>query len=352
MRPTIPGIFGARIQGDELMEIGKLLLLVSLAAFVSSFVIAAMLRSGWVGSLDLPNHRSLHSRPVPRSGGIGMLAGVAVGGMVALPPIPWMLALMLLASISLIDDRRSLPAAIRFAFHVLAAVMIVWTYYASSVMGGMVALVAVLAVIWMINLFNFMDGANGLAGGMALFGFGGYAITATLAGNAELAVWAWCIAGAAAGFLVFNFDPAKIFMGDVGSVPLGFLAATLGLEGIVRGIWPVWFPFLVFSPFIVDASVTLMRRVLRGEKVWQAHREHYYQRLVRAGWGHRKLAVRAYLLMLLAAASACALVTLPLPLQWTIMVVWGFGYAGILWAVDRHLNRLSTQNFQTKPNLL
>jgi UDP-N-acetylmuramyl pentapeptide phosphotransferase/UDP-N-acetylglucosamine-1-phosphate transferase len=95
------------------------------------------------------------------------------------------------------------------------------------------------------------------------------------------------VAAAAAGFLCFNFHPARIFMGDVGSVPLGFTAGALGLVGWRSGAWPLWFPLLVFAPFILDATVTLLRRALRGEKVWQAHRSHYYQRMVQMGLGHR-----------------------------------------------------------------
>jgi UDP-N-acetylmuramyl pentapeptide phosphotransferase/UDP-N-acetylglucosamine-1-phosphate transferase len=93
---------------------------------------------------------------------------------------------------------------------------------------------------------------------------------------------------AAAVFLKANFHPARIFLGDVGSVPLGFLAGALGALGVYRDLVPVWFPFVVFAPFFVDATVTLLRRMLRGERFWQAHREHYYQRLVQMGWGHRR----------------------------------------------------------------
>jgi UDP-N-acetylmuramyl pentapeptide phosphotransferase/UDP-N-acetylglucosamine-1-phosphate transferase len=112
------------------------------------------------------------------------------------------------------------------------------------------------------------------------------------------------LAAAALGFLLFNFPPAKIFLGDVGSVPLGFLAGALGLQGWRDDLWPLWFPVVVFAPFIADASATLVRRALRGEKVWQAHREHYYQRLVRLGFGHRGTAYVAYALMLVCAALA------------------------------------------------
>jgi UDP-N-acetylmuramyl pentapeptide phosphotransferase/UDP-N-acetylglucosamine-1-phosphate transferase len=95
-------------------------------------------------------------------------------------------------------------------------------------------------------------------------------------------------------------------MGDAGSILLGFLAGALGLLGIARGLWPVWFPVLVFSPFIADASVTLIRRLFRGERIWEAHRSHYYQRLVQLGWGHRRTALVEYLLMAIVATLAVA----------------------------------------------
>ena len=111
-------------------------------------------------------------------------------------------------------------------------------------------------------------------------------------------------------------------MGDTGSIPLGFLAASCGALGWQRDIWPVWFPFLVFSPFLVDASVTLVRRLLRGEKVWRAHKEHYYQRLVQAGWGHRRTALMEYILMIAVALSALYGARQPIPGQHVIVAVW------------------------------
>lgn len=117
------------------------------------------------------------------------------------------------------------------------------------------------------------------------------------------AVSASC-ATAAAAFLLFNFHPARIFMGDAGSIPLGFLAGALGWLGWQRGLWDAWFPMVVFSPFIADATITLLHRLVRGERVWQAHREHLYQRLVRLGWGHRGTALAEYALMGVCAAAA------------------------------------------------
>jgi len=159
----------------------------------------------------------------------------------------------------------------------------------------------ILAVGWITNLYNFMDGSDGLAGGMSVIGFGAYALAA---GASPLATVSLCIAAAAGAFLVFNFHPARIFLGDVGSIPLGFLAGALGLVGWRGDAWPLWFPLLVFAPFIADATVTLARRAARGERVWQAHREHYYQRLVRSRLGHRGTAALAYVAMGLCAAAA------------------------------------------------
>jgi UDP-N-acetylmuramyl pentapeptide phosphotransferase/UDP-N-acetylglucosamine-1-phosphate transferase len=191
----------------------------------------------------------------------------------------------------------------------------------------------------MINIYNFMDGSDGLAGGMALFGFGFYGLAAWLAGNIAFASVNLTVAAAALAFLFFNVHPARIFMGDSGSVPLGFLAAGLGITGSLRGYWPVWFSPLVFSPFIVDATVTLARRLLRGEKVWLAHREHYYQRLVRMGCGHRATALLEYGLMLCVGASAVWGIFQREIHQVALLLLWASIYAVLMAVVDSHWTR-------------
>ncbi len=315
-------------------------LVVIFSGFVSWLTIALMLRFGRVGPIDQPNHRSLHQVAVPRSGGVGILAGIAVGLMAVTPPIALWVALGGLLGVSLLDDFRSLPAQIRFLVQLVAAMVVTWSLVPSG-WGGALHLLSVLCILWMTNLYNFMDGANGLAGGMAAFGFAAYALVASLAGQFDLAVWSACIAAAAAGFLVFNFNPARIFMGDVGSVPLGFLAAVLGLQGFWRGAWPAWFPLLVFSVFIVDATVTLLRRGLRGEKVWVAHCEHYYQRLIQSGWSHRRLALAAYLLMSFTAGSACLLISAPPVVQACVLAVSGVAYVVLMRKIDRRASGIS-----------
>jgi UDP-N-acetylmuramyl pentapeptide phosphotransferase/UDP-N-acetylglucosamine-1-phosphate transferase len=120
-------------------------------------------------------------------------------------------------------------------------------------------------------------------------------------------VAATAIAGSALGFLMFNFAPARLFMGDAGSAPLGFLAGALGVLGWQGGAWTGWFPVMVFSTFLVDASMTLGYRLARGERVWVAHKEHLYQRMVAGGLGHTRTALVAYGLMATAACLALAM---------------------------------------------
>ena len=122
-------------------------------------------------------------------------------------------------------------------------------------------------------------------------------------------------------------------MGDVGSVPMGFLAAALTVMGVHDGVFDIWVPLLIFSPFIVDATVTLFRRLLRGERVWHAHREHYYQRLVLAGWGHPRTVLAEYLLMLACGFSAVAYTQTGEPWRLAILLWWVAAYAVLAWGV-------------------
>jgi UDP-N-acetylmuramyl pentapeptide phosphotransferase/UDP-N-acetylglucosamine-1-phosphate transferase len=149
---------------------------------------------------------------------------------------------------------------------------------------------------------------------MALFGFSFYGIAALIAQADAFAMLNFTISAAALGFLFFNFHPARIFMGDAGSIPLGFLAAGMGLWGWQQDCWPAWFPLLVFSPFIVDASMTLLKRTLRGVRITEAHREHYYQHAIQMGWSHRKVALVEYALMLGCGVSALLALNQSFPL--------------------------------------
>jgi len=254
-------------------------------------------------ALDQPNERSLHVKPVPRTGGLAVLAGTAVAIPYAATSL-WLPILMafLLALVSLYGDVWGLGSRLRLAAHIAAGILIAW--YVLSPMHPLEMVLLIVAVVWVTNLYNFMDGADGIAGGMAVVGFGAYAIAAGLSDKLALAALCTAIAAASAAFLLHNFHPARIFLGDVGSIPLGFLAAALGIVGWRNDAWPLWFPLLVFAPFNADATITLLRRLLRREKVWRPHREHYYQRIVRMGLGHRASALIGYAVMVFCAGSA------------------------------------------------
>jgi UDP-N-acetylmuramyl pentapeptide phosphotransferase/UDP-N-acetylglucosamine-1-phosphate transferase len=203
-----------------------------------------------------------------------------------------------------------------------------------------VKFVLVVALVWAVNLFNFMDGADGLAAGMSFIGFSSYAFAALQSGQSELAFVSLCIAAASLGFLLFNFHPAKIFLGDCGSIPLGFLAGVLGLIGWRFVVWPLWFPMLVFSPFIVDASVTLLRRLFEGEQIWKPHRSHYYQKLVLLGWGHRKTAIISYVVMAAVSVSSIVALRSPPAAQGLTVAVWLAVYAAFGVMIDRRFNQV------------
>lgn len=308
------------------LSLGPLSLAVAVAAALGcSAILAILLKTGlaWRLAIDIPNARSLHERPTPRVGGWGVVPTVLITVWTCAPKL-WLVAVcvLFLAAVSQLDDRRGLPARVRFAAHFLAVAVLVAAYPAAAPWWCLAALSVLL--VWLVNLYNFMDGSDGLAGGMAVFGFGAYAVAASLGTQPapELVLVSAATAGAAIGFLAFNFHPARIFLGDAGSIPLGFLAGALGYWGWRSHTWTIWFPVMCFAPFIGDASVTLLRRLIRGEKFWEAHREHYYQRMIRVGFGHARTAICWYLLMLVGIMLAITALGLPIAEQWMVVVLW------------------------------
>jgi UDP-N-acetylmuramyl pentapeptide phosphotransferase/UDP-N-acetylglucosamine-1-phosphate transferase len=273
------------------------------SALVTLPLIVWMLRWRDRLPLDVPNPRSLHSHAVPRSGGIAMMTGIFAGFALMQTPLVIVLPLAVLVAFSHLDDISGLPIPVRFAVQLAATVA--FAYGALPALGFPVLGLFVLGALWMTNLYNFMDGADGLAGGMTVLGFSFLGAGAWMSGDVALLADCAIVAAAAAAFLLVNFPPARLFMGDAGSIPIGFLAAALSLSGWRDGDWPLWFPGAVFAPFIVDATLTMARRLISGERIWDAHNRHYYQRLVRMGWGHRKTALAEYGLM-----SSCGTVAL------------------------------------------
>ncbi len=287
---------------------------------------------------DIPNERSLHQTPIPRIGGVALMAGILSGWALMLNSLMWWIVLPLLCLfiVSLLDDIYDLPVRIRFIAHLIASTVLIAGSGLLSQQGILISLIVLLLSVWMINLYNFMDGSDGLAGGMALFGFSFYGVAALMNQDTLFAMQNFSLGAAALGFLYNNFHPAKVFMGDAGSIPLGFLAAAMGLWGWLNGDWAPWFPLLVFSPFIVDASVTLLKRFLRKAKVTEAHREHYYQRAIQLGAGHRNVALFEYALMFAAGVSALSVLHESLPV--ILFLSWGVIFAVLMKLIDMRWN--------------
>jgi UDP-GlcNAc:undecaprenyl-phosphate/decaprenyl-phosphate GlcNAc-1-phosphate transferase len=222
-----------------------------------------------------------------------------------------------LAAVSLLDDLRGLPVKARFLAHFFAAAGCLLALG----LGGWALLAGTLAVVWMTNLFNFMDGSDGLAGGMAVVGFGALALAAWTGQCA----WTGCVqrgdCGSCLGFSALQFPAGAGVHGRCGIDSTGIPGRDAGHSRAPRqNVWSWVFPVLVFSPFILDASVTLVRRASRGEKIWQAHRSHYYQRVVLLGASHRQLALAAYVLMLGMAAQAFTLLIVPIYTTWVLIM--------------------------------
>jgi UDP-N-acetylmuramyl pentapeptide phosphotransferase/UDP-N-acetylglucosamine-1-phosphate transferase len=331
------------------MNLSPLFLLSTVACAALTFTVVRSPLARRV--LDQPGRlNSMHTQPTPRIGGATLMAVVLITTLlngVTASLAALLAAAFFLAVISIVDDVIGLAAWIRLIGHVLAASFITLFFLIGSnssdntfAMPLLLSGVAiVLLITWSTNLFNFMDGADGLAGGMALFGFGTYAIAASQfmpnsPDSASVANLCAITSGAALGFLFFNFSPAKVFMGDAGSISLGFLAAALGIHGTSLGLWSWWFPLLVFSPFIVDATTTLIKRITRGEKIWIAHRQHYYHQLILSGWNHRRVALSYYAVMIACGVSALAArkAAFPAPL----LAFWVVTYAVLIIFLERH----------------
>ncbi|MEL6534487.1 MAG: glycosyltransferase family 4 protein [Bacteroidota bacterium] len=272
-----------------------------------SFTLTYFLR-GWLqkgGLMDVPNARSSHARPIPRGGGLAILVGLLVGLIVwrlldptlTLPSLWFFVAWGSVAIISFLDDRGSLPAGLRMGVHALAAGLILWDQGGISQfpipeplnfsMGWLSYPLGFVWILAVLNFFNFMDGINGYAGTQALLAG---IFFAWLDPQGVGMVLGSLVALGAIGFLFFNAGKASIFMGDVGSISLGFLFAALPFY-VQSGTTPdtVYLTVLILWFFLADAAFTMFRRLLRREKIWQAHREHYYQQLVQAGWSHTKV---------------------------------------------------------------
>jgi len=300
--------------------------------FASGFAIFAFVMSSfltWVAIgalsrraiLDRPNERSSHTIPTPTGGGlapVGVL--ILIWCLVALagktPAAPFFIIVGLAALLTCegwIDDMHSISPFKRLLWQGASVLLaIIFAPLPGPVFGGWLppiadGLIAGLAWVWFINLFNFMDGIDGLAGGETVSTGIGIAVVAGILNlDGDLHVLGLTMAATVAGFVIFNWHPARIFMGDTGSIPLGFLLGWLLLNLAAHGQWAAAAILPLY--FLFDATWTLVRRAYRGEKVWHAHREHLYQKAVRHGAGHdqvvRSVLIANLVFIGLAAAAA------------------------------------------------
>ncbi|HQQ63194.1 MAG TPA: glycosyltransferase family 4 protein [Pseudomonadales bacterium] len=300
-------------------------------SLVIAFVVTVMLGTLFIRRrdgawMDQPSERSLHQVPVPRSGGIAICCGMAAGAWFLRSVLeglfdPFLLvAALVLWLVSVLDDWKSLGQLPRLFCQIAAACLGVFVgglYFSVPGLPWLWPTVGVLVILWGINLYNFMDGMDGFAAGMAILGFSTLAILGSFRHDTAFVGLCLLVVASNLGFLVLNFPPARIFMGDSGSTVTGFLMVTCSLLGWKRNLYPAWAPLVIFSPFWVDATLTLLKRALRGDRIWQAHREHYYQRWVLAGFGHRRIVLAEYCLMAVCSGEVLA---------WQVT---GAGYNGI-----------------------
>lgn len=281
----------------------RVLTATAIACFLASLVLCEVVRRFALGRalLDAPNERSLHTLPTPRLGGVAIvlttLAACAVGWQLASPQLHVLIgACSVVAVVGLRDDIRPLSAATRMAIQLVLAIAFLWVVGTPPLLfarglplavPGFVA--SALLVVWIVgvlNIYNFMDGMDGLAGFQTLSACAALAVV--FGGGSSLSTFALVLGAASLGFFAQNFPPARIFMGDAGSTFIGMAFAALAVLGMHDGV-PITETALPLAPFLLDGTFTIIRRALRKERIWQAHRTHLYQRAVQAGLGHREV---------------------------------------------------------------
>ncbi len=306
--------------------------------FLLSFFLTGSLRryALYREVLDVPNARSAHETPMPRGGGVAFVIGVLV-------MLPWLeqarflapngsVALVsagvFIASLGFLDDHGHVPSAFRLLGHLVAAVLaLYWVGGMPEIVFGAFVLpkgliansFALFYLVWLLNLYNFMDGIDGLAGIEALSVCFGMAGLYLLTGDQSLAVVPLVLAAGVLGFLCWNFPRARIFMGDAGSGFLGFVLGVLSIQAAVFDMRFFWSWVIILGVFITDATYTLLYRLLHGEKVYQAHATHAYQRASRRFKSHPKVTMTVL---------AINLIWL-LPISWCV----GLGFVAPIWGV-------------------
>jgi Fuc2NAc and GlcNAc transferase len=272
----------------------------ALAAFLS-FLLTGV--ATWYarrsGMLDHPGERQSHTVATPRGGGAGVVAALLItslfytagdtGGFWLQCILP---GVVVLAITGWWDDHASLGVTPRLFIQLAVAANLVWYAAQAGWAEGVIPMfISGLFLLWMTNLYNFMDGSNGMAGLQGVFAATVLAVLFHLSGDARFSLFSLLLAACCVGFLPWNLGRARVFMGDVGSLVLGFLFGALLLYGLGTGALSLPLALLVMLLFLTDATLTLLMRVIRGERWYNAHRQHLYQRLIGSGWTHGSVAI-------------------------------------------------------------
>ena len=247
-----------------------------------------------------PGVRQSHQLATPTGGGLGLIISMVVTTLClqllhALPGYWWqnmLPGILLLAIVGWRDDKQTVSPLVRLFVQLAVSVWLLgfgWSEFSLKDL-GLFASVTV-AMVWFMNLYNFMDGSNGMAGFQGVFAGLIMAVLFQMGEQQAMALVALVVAAACMGFLPLNFPQARVFMGDAASVPLGFIFASLAVYGIQTGSLSLSISILIMSVFIIDATLTLLARVFRGERWYTAHAQHVYQRLIALGWSHRLVLV-------------------------------------------------------------
>jgi Fuc2NAc and GlcNAc transferase len=281
------------------------------AAFITAYLGVHYFRKWGLSRnfLDIPNERSSHTEPMPHGAGLVIvvicLALYVPISIYVLGDFSWgyFAGALSIALISFVDDLHGIPFVWRLLVHCLAAVFLIVdleTWHGITMLGRLSLgwwgyAITFIWIVWMVNSYNFMDGIDGLAGLQAVVAGAGWMLLGLLLDMPAIYLYSGIIAASSLGFLMHNWNPAKIFMGDVGSAFLGFTFASLpllGRESAIRysDLLPIAAVLFLWF-FLFDSVITLVRRAIRGERIWLAHREHLFQRLVSTGMTHRKVTV-------------------------------------------------------------
>jgi UDP-N-acetylmuramyl pentapeptide phosphotransferase/UDP-N-acetylglucosamine-1-phosphate transferase len=250
-------------------------------------------------TIDIPNERSNHIRPTPKGAGIGIIASLLIVYYIFFPITDFIfsVSILLLCIISFINDNKQISIFIRLLIQIILAIIVLFYWpplenlslLETIIPSWLELIITLLFIIWMTNLFNFMDGIDGISCIQCIIiGFGaGFCLFLSQDINKIENVLAGFFIGSGTAFLIWNWQPSKVFLGDAGSVPIGFINAILFLLLFQNGLWYV--AIILNSYYLADSSITLLKRILKKEKPWQAHKSHFYQKAIQNGYSHSKV---------------------------------------------------------------